>query len=1461
MKKIISRLLALVILVNLFTVIPVFADTIVAEEYAGGAGTPENPYQIANEKQLKHAQEQINAGKANGASFILTADINYNDNEWTPMGKDGATFSGTFDGDGHKVSNLKITTVTPHVGFFGYTTGDAKVTDLGIEDIDIEITRGSATLYTIGGMVGNAAGTFERCYVKGTEDTPMTFRVTNVGQGSSYGTGGFASYVWGKATFKDCYTYNIQIRDAQSSLQGGFFAQTDKTATADIVFENCYAAEVSLLDNTDEINDPLVYAFGCSSLTDNLTIDDCYSTGADKFIRYRHASTGTSGRSYNGITINSVEDMAQFSKATKKSATIDDIKNALVTDNQVTWAVDTSTQNPINGGYPYLTFDPTASTPYKVGDGSVGNPYQISNAGHLRYAQEQINAGNANTKSFKLMTDIDFLDNEWTPIGTADKKFSGTFDGNGHKVSNLQITQFKTDVGFFGYTTAAAEIHDLGIENIDIAIPVNTKNRPETLGGMVGNAAGTFERCYVKGVGETMTLKTSTPAFSVKKGIGGFASYISDAATFKNCYTYNIAMRDAQDKLQGGFFGQTKPGITANIVFENCYAAEISMAPYGSYAAGYREPLVYAFGCSDLGDNLRVVNCYSTWKDQFTKYEYAAAGTSGRSYNGTTINSVDDMAQFSKATKKSATIADIAGAFKNIDVFGADVTINNGYPALKYENPTLLGPMPTPTPRPTYVPFAIKDMPGAIKYFEQNFDDETISENQRVTSEMGFYNVVDTPGAKNAHYYVVGDEITNVSETSNRVMRVVPKIVQARATEEQYAALQASENSVKWGNNTYKVIDFIDGYYIASMCTTRNTSLYWIKKSSVVNGVLTSTVSDTDYGTTFYTDQNGTLTNISKGIDGTYITFNEPAGAGKYAIQFDYAYPDNGNMRTGQEGFNLKIDNGEYHIREYGIHRGYNYTKRYLDFGDNAQSLESVAKNTWIPKETADPDIPHYFLSTDNYASQLTELSTRVDKTWYTVMVYVDIDNKYYTIYFDGYPLYFKAENGGYSCRMKFSEDKLDKIVLYTNRLCIFNDHAPVFDNFVGYYSTGSDEATVERVLEDIKVPYIDAPVMATDILFDVDESKLVTWSFDKDTYIIDKDNPLIARYNAPFGNGTSKVTLRATYTYGTATGTKDFELIVKDRKKYEVDTVLIKDSNGNRVYRPVDNSVIESVSYTANSTETAKMYLAIYDVDKRLVTCKTAIAEDGKCTFNQAINANQTYKVFLWENGTVTPLATPEDGVYPESETPKIFVIGDSIAQTYTTTAKDIKGFGQYLDTAFNGVLIDNTQAVGGRTTKYALAEDRLKYVLDNSVAGDYLFIMLGHNDEKYNTDYYGATIKEYKIIFNQMIDSAKAKGVTPVILTSLARPQYPGGVLVDSHDGYRQALFAIAEATGTPLIDVDTISRNVLKQYTSATYETLGYFVPGDTHTTEKGAKWVVSIIADELKKMNLPISEYLK
>lgn len=126
-----------------------YTDGVTTLELKDGA------YEIGSLDQLKLFRDAVNEGyNFKGETVKLTASINLNNEEWTPIGKSGATFQGTFDGQGNTVSNLKITRATSNfaencgIGFFGYTNAPATITDLTINNVDI-----TGSLY-IGAVVG-----------------------------------------------------------------------------------------------------------------------------------------------------------------------------------------------------------------------------------------------------------------------------------------------------------------------------------------------------------------------------------------------------------------------------------------------------------------------------------------------------------------------------------------------------------------------------------------------------------------------------------------------------------------------------------------------------------------------------------------------------------------------------------------------------------------------------------------------------------------------------------------------------------------------------------------------------------------------------------------------------------------------------------------------------------------------------------------------------------------------------------------------------------------------------------------------------------------------------------------------------------------------------------------------------------------------------------------------------------
>ena len=121
---------------------------------------------IANAETLAKLAELVNSGTTcEGKTIILTEDIDlsaYSTGEgWTPIGKDYShSFKGTFDGQGHKISNLYINRPNANYqGLFGLATDTIK--NVGVENCNV-----TGESY-VGGLVGDAAGTTTNSYATG----------------------------------------------------------------------------------------------------------------------------------------------------------------------------------------------------------------------------------------------------------------------------------------------------------------------------------------------------------------------------------------------------------------------------------------------------------------------------------------------------------------------------------------------------------------------------------------------------------------------------------------------------------------------------------------------------------------------------------------------------------------------------------------------------------------------------------------------------------------------------------------------------------------------------------------------------------------------------------------------------------------------------------------------------------------------------------------------------------------------------------------------------------------------------------------------------------------------------------------------------------------------------------------------------------------------------------------------
>lgn len=222
-----------------------------------------------------------------------------------------------------------------------------------------------------------------------------------------------------------------------------------------------------------------------------------------------------------------------------------------------------------------------------------------------------------------------------------------------------------------------------------------------------------------------------------------------------------------------------------------------------------------------------------------------------------------------------------------------------------------------------------------------------------------------------------------------------------------------------------------------------------------------------------------------------------------------------------------------------------------------------------------------------------------------------------------------------------------------------------------------------------------------------------------------------------------------------------------------------------------------------------------------------------------------------------------------------KIFIAGDSTAQTYNEE-KDglIKGWGQMLPLFFGNEVQVVNHAMGGRSTKTFINEGRWDKLLTEVSAGDYVFIQFGHNDASTRPERH-TSYDEYRDNLIRMINDARAKNATPVLLTSVVMRTFVDGNLVDDRlKGYPVITRRIAKEYLVPIIDVNLMIHDFITMLGDEDSKSYYRWVsPGedftkpeglqdDTHMMEKGATQVAYFIAEGIKDLKLMgLSEYVK
>jgi hypothetical protein len=531
-------------------------------KYSGGTGTAADPYQIGTAADLiALSQTSFDYGR----HFILTADLDLDpnlpfdkaviapDTDPAKNGFQGIAFGGVFDGDGHTISHLTVKG-KGYVGLFGEVAAGAEVRDLGIVDVN-SLSSGNY----IGGLVAENSGKLIHCYSTGTV------------KGDGYAGGLAGSNERGSVVA--CYS---MCAVSGSVYVGGLVGHNGGTIMAS------------------------------------------YSTGPVKGNGY---AGGLVGWNYDSVT-NSVWDMETSglpASAGGVGLTTAEMRDAYMLGlngfgGRSDWILDAGQDYPTLAwqGKPGTAI-PEPNVDWMNGRGTPEEPYRIDTTEQLIFLGR---AGALCDRHFVLTADLD-LD----PRATSGRVFpqalipalTGSFDGNGHSISNLTISGGGC-LGLFGQLGPGGELSNIRV------LDVNIRGLGDSIGGLLGlNLNGTVSNSCVTG-----------SVTGDKNEIGGLVG--SNSGTIANCsskgsvsgqYTVGgLAGSNDTDAAVSNSYSRTSVG--GNTFVGGLVGANLG-AISNSYSAGPVSGSTFVGGLVGLDWSATASRCF--WDTQTSTQTQSAGGT------------------------------------------------------------------------------------------------------------------------------------------------------------------------------------------------------------------------------------------------------------------------------------------------------------------------------------------------------------------------------------------------------------------------------------------------------------------------------------------------------------------------------------------------------------------------------------------------------------------------------------------------------------------------------------------------------------------------------------------------------------------------------------------------------------------------------------------------------------------
>ena len=560
-------------------------DEAMAHMFDGGDGTVANPFQVSDYERLNYVRYGLDK------HFIQTADIDCMELGYKYNFEPIMAFEGHYDGQGHKIANLYISSNSKwSVGLFG-TTWSSSIKRVGLISPHIECIGNEY----LGGLLGSAWGdvTVEECYIE---------------NGYLYGNhdivsmGGIVSYFGvDTCSMKNCYFQGSLEADSGYSLRmGGLISRTFET----VYIENCYA--VSTFSYTTDDTTPQVGGL-LSLLENNGTISNCYWDSTVSGITSGNGTPKTTAEMKTLTTFTPEWDIVNWN-----------VYNATTPN---VWYIE--------GGhdYPMLWHEYHPDSYDMDGTGTEQDPFLVKTYRTLLRVGTGFN-GWGLSNHYEQTDDIDCMElgykDNFDPVGSSSFPFYGSYDGNNHVIDNLNIVRIGKNLGLFSNANGA-EIRNIKLKNTKLV-----SNTGFGYGGAIcgqldnsvvencsvecsmvdaAESGGAFGRVRSGSVVDSVYVKVNHKIkTSWYGGYGGFAYWVDGRGGYGDIHISNCSVdimiettfSSGSAMYPGGFASYVGNG---NILMENIYARG-KISGRISNAVGF-----CSISLNEL-NNLNIKNCY-----------------------------------------------------------------------------------------------------------------------------------------------------------------------------------------------------------------------------------------------------------------------------------------------------------------------------------------------------------------------------------------------------------------------------------------------------------------------------------------------------------------------------------------------------------------------------------------------------------------------------------------------------------------------------------------------------------------------------------------------------------------------------------------------------------------------------------------------------------------------------------